>query len=130
MRGSVIITADGIPSVRAYTVPGHRWLTALRHLGTLHPHAIRSGAPTTPTDPAAPSWSLRPHRKDRSFSGHLHPAEHVHVATLTELPDIIGDVNALLTATPRNRAACPDGRRLAASFFHVLTTGAPAHVQP
>ncbi|MEU2552328.1 hypothetical protein ABZ589_11650 [Streptomyces sp. NPDC013313] len=77
-----------------------------------------------------PSWSLRPHRKDRSFSGHLHPAEHVHVAILTELPDTIGDVNALLTATPRNRAACPDGRRLAASFFHVLTTGAPAHVQP
>ncbi|MEU1465282.1 hypothetical protein ABZ467_32365 [Streptomyces sp. NPDC005727] len=130
-RGSVIITADGILSVRAYTIPGHRWLTALRHLGTLHPHAIRPGAPTAaPTEFAAPAWALRPHRKDRSFSGHLHPAEHVQAATLTELPDTLGDVNALLTLTPGNRTACPAAWRLAASFFHVLATGAPAHPQP
>lgn len=60
MRGSVIITADGILSVRAYTVPDHRWLTALRRLGTLHPHAIRSGAPTTPTDPPCPPGRCAP----------------------------------------------------------------------
>ncbi|MEV7691665.1 hypothetical protein ACFW1F_18245 [Streptomyces bungoensis] len=45
-RGTVIITADGILAVRAYTICGRRWLTALRHLGTLNPAAIRPGAPT------------------------------------------------------------------------------------
>ncbi|MFF2205939.1 hypothetical protein [Streptomyces sp. NPDC058145] len=125
-RGTVIITPYGILSVRPYTVPGHRWLTALRHVGTLHPDAIRPGAPTAaPTEPVAPSWSLRPHRKDRSFSGHLHPADHVEAATLTELPDTIGDVNALLTLTPpatEPRAPTPGDSPPASS-----TCSSPAH---
>ncbi|OEJ49524.1 hypothetical protein [Streptomyces agglomeratus] len=113
-RGTVVITPDGILTVRAYTIAGQRWLTALRHLGTLHPHphSIRPGAPTTapttaPTDPATPSWSLRPHVKNRSFSGHLQPADHVHAKTLTELPDTIGDVNAMLTVAPATEPRAP-----------------------
>ncbi|MFD8903070.1 hypothetical protein [Streptomyces ardesiacus] len=130
-RGTVHITPDGTLTIRAYTIPGHRWLTALRHLGTLHPHALRPGAPATaPADPATPSWSLRPHVKDRSFSGHLQPADHVQAKTLTELPDTVGDTTAMFTITPDSRAACPAGWLLAAGFFHVLATGAPAHPQP
>ncbi|MFJ9580638.1 hypothetical protein ACIRQF_30145 [Streptomyces sp. NPDC101191] len=130
-RGTIVITPDGILTVRAYTIPGHRWLTALRHLGTLHPHALRPGAPATASaDPAAPSWALRPHVKNRSIAGHLQPANQVQVRTLTELPDTIGDVNALLTVAPDNRAACPAGWLLALGFFHVLATGVPASPQP
>ncbi|MEV5801714.1 hypothetical protein [Streptomyces collinus] len=68
--GTVIVTPDGILSVRAYAVPGHRWLTALRYLVTLPHDALSLGAPTAPTDPATLTWSLRPHRTDRSLSGH------------------------------------------------------------
>ncbi|MGW6145533.1 hypothetical protein [Streptomyces sp. NPDC055140] len=126
-RGTVVITPDGILTVRAYTIPGHRWLTALTHLGTLHPHSIRPSAPTTtPAGPATPSWSLRPHVKNRSFSGHLRLTDHVEANTLTDLPDSIGDVNALLTVAPGSRAECPASWLLAASFLHVLATGAPA----
>ncbi|RNG32957.1 hypothetical protein [Streptomyces botrytidirepellens] len=130
-RGTVVITLDGILAVRAYTTPGHRWLTALQHLGDLHPHALRPGAPTTaPADSATPSWSLRPHLKNRSLFGHLQPAEHVQAHTLTELPDTNRDVSALLTVTPDNRAACPAAWLLAVGFFHVLTTGAPPAGRP
>ncbi|MEU6070509.1 hypothetical protein ABZ864_40225 [Streptomyces sp. NPDC047082] len=134
-KGTVLITPDGILAVRAYTIHGHRWLTALRHLGILHTHSIRPGAPTTaPADPttasAEPSWSLRPHVKNRSFSGHLQPVDHVQAKTLTGLPDRIGDVDALLTVAPDNRAACPAAWLLAVGFFHVLVTGDPASPQP
>lgn len=130
-RGTVVITPDGILTVRAYTIPGHRWLTALQHLGTLHPHALRPGTRTTvPADPATPSWSLRPQVKDRSLLGHLQPADHVQATMLTELPDTIGDVSAMLTVAPDSRAACAAAWLLAVGFFHVLATGAPAHPQP
>ncbi|MEU7291383.1 hypothetical protein AB0A81_40275, partial [Streptomyces flaveolus] len=49
-RATILITPDGHCTIRAYTIPGHRWLTALQHLGTLHPHALRPGTPT-PTPP-------------------------------------------------------------------------------
>ncbi|WP_331732929.1 hypothetical protein OG613_48935 (plasmid) [Streptomyces sp. NBC_00015] len=127
-RGTVVITPDGILTVRAYTVPGHRWHTALQHLGTLDLQAMRPGhhtsAPTTRT------WSLRPQLKDRSFSGHLQLADHVQATTLTERPDSIGDVTAMLSVAPDSRAACRAAWLLAVSFFHVLATGAPARPQP
>lgn len=130
-RGSIIVTPDGHLTIRAYTIPAHRWLTALRHLGPLDPHAIRPGAEATaPADPATPSWSLRPKLKYRSFCGHLKPADHVQATTLTELPDTIGDTNAQLTIAPDNRTACPTAWSTAAAFLHVLTTGAPARTQP
>lgn len=126
-RGTVVITPDGHLTVRAYTIPRHRWRTALQHLGTLDPHSMRPGARTTaPADPTTQSWSLRPHVKDRSFSGHLQLADHVQAKTLTELPDSIGDVSALLSVTPENRHACPAAWALAVGFFHVLATGTPA----
>jgi hypothetical protein len=59
-QAPVVVTPDGILTVRAYTVPGHRWLTALSQLGTLDPRSILPGAATAPADPASPSWSLRP----------------------------------------------------------------------
>ncbi|MGP3953473.1 hypothetical protein [Streptomyces sp. 7N604] len=128
-RGTLVITADGTLTVRAYTTPGSRWLTALRYLGALH--SIRPGADTTaPTDPATPLWSLRPHVKDRILSGSLQPADHVQAKTLTELPDTIGDVNALLAVAPDNRDACPAAWALAVGFFHVLATGTPAAQEP
>ncbi|PQM20668.1 hypothetical protein Sfr7A_26140 [Streptomyces xinghaiensis] len=134
-KGTVLITPDGHLTIRAYTVPGHRWLTALSHLGAF-PSPPCPGTPTA--DTATPLWTLRPHVKNRSFSGHLQPADHLQAATLTELPDTNGDINkALLTMAPGNRAtdpakraACPAGWLLALSFFHVLTTGAPARPQP
>ncbi|MFF7953646.1 hypothetical protein [Streptomyces griseorubiginosus] len=131
-RGSIIVTPDGHLTVRAYTIPGHRWLTALRHLGTLDPRALRPGANTTadPADPAAPAWSLRPKLKNRSICGQLQPTDHVQATTLTQLPDTIGDVNAQLTIAPDNRAACRTAWLTAAAFLHVLATGAPAHPQP
>lgn len=131
IRGSIIVTPDGHLTIRVYTIPGHRWLTALRHLGTLEPHALRPAAQAaTPTDPVTPAWSLRPKLKDRSLCGHLQPADHVQATTLTNLPDSLGDTTAQLTIAPGNRAACPTAWHLAAAFFHVLATGAPAHPQP
>lgn len=134
-KGTVLITPDGHLTIRAYTIPGHRWLTALSHLGTL-PASLSPGAPATPpADPTTPLWTLRPHRKDRSFSGHLQPADDLQITTLTELPDRNGDINAQLTVAPDgraadDRAACAAGWLLAISFFHVLITGAPARPQP
>ncbi|MFD5079532.1 hypothetical protein [Streptomyces sp. NPDC058371] len=126
-RGTVVITPDGHLTIRAYTIPGHRWLAALQHLGTLDPRALRPGARTTASASlATPSWLLHPQVKDRSFRGHLQPADHVHATTLTELPDSIGDVNAMLTVVPDSRAACPAAWLLAVGFFHLLATGAPA----
>lgn len=130
IRGTVVVTPGGILTVRAYTVPGHRWLTALSQLGTLDPRSILPGAATAPADPASPSWSLHPQVKDRSFSGHLQLSDHVQAKALTELPDSIGDVNAMLTVVPDSRAACPAGWLLAVGFFHVLATGVPARPQP
>ncbi|WP_440581455.1 hypothetical protein [Streptomyces sp. PT19] len=129
-RGSIIVTPDGHLTVRAYTIPAHRWLTALRHLGALDSHALRPTAPAaTPTGPATPTWSLTPKLKDRSYCGHLQPADHVQATTLTNLPDTLGDTTAQLTIAPDHRAACPTAWQLAAAFFHVLVTGAPAHPQ-
>ncbi|MEU5196046.1 hypothetical protein AB0G86_18650 [Streptomyces scabiei] len=132
-RGSIIVSPDGHLTVRAYTIPGHRWLTALRHLGALDPKTLRPGPgarATVPAEQATPSWSVRPHVKHRSFSGHLQLADHVKAQTLTGLPDAIGDVNAQLTIAPDTRAACPAAWLLATGFFHALTTGAPAHLRP
>ncbi|MFD6335338.1 hypothetical protein ACFWGI_37955 [Streptomyces niveus] len=129
-RGTVTITPDGTFTVRAYSVPGHRWLTALQHLGTLDPHALRP-CPSTPTtaDPGAPAWSLRPHVRNRSITGHLQPVGHVQARMLSDLPDTIGDVKAMLTVTPDNRTVCAASWRLAVGFLHTLTTGAPARPQ-
>ncbi|MER7195939.1 hypothetical protein [Streptomyces flaveolus] len=124
---TILITPDGHCTIRAYTIPGHRWLTALEHLGTLHSHALRPGTPTTPDNP---HWVLRPQVKDRSFSGCLHLSDHVQAKTLTELPDTIGDVSAMLTLIPGSPDAYPAAWLQAAGFFHVLATGAPARPQP
>jgi hypothetical protein len=113
--GSAVVTPDGILTIRAYTIPGHRWHTALQDLGA---HTTAHG------------WSVRPHTKNRSFSGRLQPADHVQATTLTELPDGIGDVTAMLTLAPDSRAACPAAWLLAVGFFHVLATGAPARLRP
>jgi hypothetical protein len=131
-RSSVVVTADGHLTVRAYMIPGHRWLTALSHLGTLDPHAHHpTGQPATaPAEPAARSWLLRPRVRNRGFCGRLQPADHVQATSLTGLPDTVGDVNAMLTVTPDSRTACPAAWLLAVGFFHVLATGAPASPQP
>lgn len=66
-RGTVITTSDGILSVRAYTVPGHRWLTALR------PEARRTAQRFPGTDaPPGPRhyshrWPVCMHKVDQWF---------------------------------------------------------------
>ncbi|MFF7115452.1 hypothetical protein ACFY91_24515 [Streptomyces albogriseolus] len=122
-RGTVIVTPDGHLTIRAYTIPGRRWLTALRHLGTLDAQSLLPGADTTPADPTTPAWSLRPQVKNRSVCGQLRPSEHVQATTLTELPNTLGDTTAQLTLAPDSRAACQAAWQTAASFFYMLTTG-------
>lgn len=124
-RGSIVFTPDGHLTIRAYAIPRHRWLTALQHLGALNLDALRPGAPTA-TGALASSWSLRPQVKSRSLFGHLPLADHVRATTLTQLPDTVGDTNAMLTVAPERRAACGTAWQLATGFFHVLATDAPA----
>ncbi|MET9112548.1 hypothetical protein [Streptomyces zhihengii] len=124
--GTILITPDGHLTVRAHQLPGHRWLTALRHLGDLAPGALRPGTRTTPAGSAPGHWALCPHVKDRSFAGDLHLPGDVDAQMLTELPDPRGDVTAMVTIAPGSPQALEAVWMCATGFVHVLMTGAPA----
>ncbi|MBM9624145.1 hypothetical protein ACFQ60_02330 [Streptomyces zhihengii] len=128
--GTILITPDGHATIRAHQLPGHRWLTALRHLGDLTPHALRPDALTTPAHPTPDHWALRPHVTNHSFSGHLNLPDDAHAQMLTEHPDPFGNVTAMLTIAPDTPQALTAAWTHATGFCHVLLTGTPAPAQP
>ncbi|MEU6070622.1 hypothetical protein ABZ864_40830 [Streptomyces sp. NPDC047082] len=121
VSGSVLISTDGVLIIRAHTIKGTLWYTALDQLGTV---GAVDDEGDTPSTALAWTWKPGPRTEPGVTVGTLRLNAHTRAEAVIERSKGTAEyANALLALIPTDRAACPATWRLATDVFHVLATG-------